>query len=153
MAITPNTTTVVVVPPATPITPTNLESGRHESNPLAVAVKVSDDDDLVTSSDKALRQLVDVTFHPAHVGVEEVSRHTNVVTRHDLFKFSLSFFFLTLCLSPVTETGVTRSSTKPADTAKALRRLSFRSFSFLSTVVALWRNRSEGKTMNGVGGG
>lgn len=57
----------------------DLQSIGQVSDALPLAVGVGGDDHLVPFLDQALRKLVDVTFHAAHVGVEEVRYHADVV--------------------------------------------------------------------------
>lgn len=57
----------------------NLQSVGQVSDPLPPAVGVGGDHHLVPLLDQALGELVDVAFHAAHVRVEEVGHHADVV--------------------------------------------------------------------------
>lgn len=57
----------------------NLKSVGQVSYALPAAVGVGGDHHLVALLDQALGELVDVTFHAAHVWVEEVGHHADVV--------------------------------------------------------------------------
>lgn len=57
----------------------DLQSVGQVSDALPPAIGVGGDHHLVPLLDQALGELVDVTFHAAHVGVEEVRYHADVV--------------------------------------------------------------------------
>ncbi|GCC46327.1 hypothetical protein chiPu_0030327, partial [Chiloscyllium punctatum] len=57
----------------------DLEAVAEVADPAAGAVRVAQHDHLVAPLDQALRQLVDVALHPAHVRVEEVRHHAHPV--------------------------------------------------------------------------
>lgn len=57
----------------------DLQSVGQVSDALPPAVGVGGDHHLVSLLDQALGELVDVTFHTAHVRVEEVGYHADVV--------------------------------------------------------------------------
>lgn len=64
----------------------DLQAVGQVSDALPPAVGVGGDHHLVSLLDQALGQLVDVTFHAAHVWVEEVGHHADVVLSGGLLR-------------------------------------------------------------------